>query len=1760
MARKAAPTKNTSGSGFTFEDRVIAYFLACLVAGDVPFDSEWGYITRLDFQTRVQDWYLDDILIIFSGGTRLALSLKSSEQISGKSLPDDFVSDVWEQYLQSGSRAFNIASDYLGLVTSPLPSKTNEALQEMGRWARDQDEERFLIQIKAAGVSSAVKRDLFSSLACPTELAVRHGVSDKDSIRLLRRLRFLSFDFQNEPSRDLAESKRRCRNMLRSGDPGGAEGLWDRLIGIASQYRQSGGYLDLPVVLNLLQGRFALKPWPQYAPDIEAIARWTEASLANLPDKIGLKVRLPRAEEVSKIGEFFASTCFLALTGASGCGKSVIVKNWIGTLTDVPVLWIDGKTLDQGSRHVDLQRELGLSHPLEEVASSVPSKEAYCVIDGAGSIFSDEGYRNLAGLIRALHAGDEGSPWRLLLVCQQEEWNRVYLAASRAFGSVLPWAKLSVEGLAGEGSAAELREVWREFPQLQRLILQPDLRSLLLRPKILDLIATRLALGVDVSTAGWVGESSIALWYWKTEIEKAPAEVTRSRIVRQLAEQQADALSPQISAGEALGVIDALVNERVLRYSQERISFDHDLLGDWARLQVLIEKQGSLADFIRSKIVSPFWNRAVRLYGLYLLEHGSPELWKEALDALGVSAAGGSLSQDLILESVVFAANPLRLLEDLWPYLREDGGKLFRRLLGRFLYAATEPNPRMLALATTPVAELRQSTEDRLPYWPYWLPMLSFLHIHEEEAIKLAPHQVSGVANTWLRHTPTGWPGRQEAAGLALAAAEDALSHEWVYGYSVDATAELAFSAALAAGNEKPEELRGFVLRAAGRAARPDRMGRSSDPDRQPARRQTVPPGMARRRENPEPWPDGPIQEPNDEFQKICFKTPAIFSLIDSAPALAGEVLLALLISTPREYDFDGDAMGGLRDMECELSDGLSYHYPPFYWNYPWLYFIRTKPQQAIDTIIKLVNFATERWGEVLYRRHKFSPSVSFRTGDAEHVWSGDGQAYFWYTGNHGPHAVSSVLMTLEFWLYEQLNNGTPVDPYIEQIVSRSRSVAFAGVLASVACKNRALLHGPLRFLMSVPEFLYLERQKLYSISAQTAMIAWSGRGRVDNQYAHDWHSMPHRKEGLESVAHGLMLTAPDIRAYFNEVRKDWRKRRNAMRRQDPEGAADLERLISVFTPEHHTFEYSEDHKGVLITHNLPNELEERARPIRESAELGLLRTTFPMQCRRLLDGETVMTSDEERNAFWDRCQQIMAMPADEDRLTRNEDCACGAAAVFLLKWQDWLSRHPERDAWSREQIVNTIGSPPENFGFDTEVDASEWHWHSFCAAAIPYLWARDVGSTELRECVAYMALDHHYRTVGSLFRACHAERRRLGDQFVKLQALLRHWALERISLRRREDMLNGGYVLRSEQRRSFRAIMDLGEDLPAKLLSESFLKTITAFVDDTLPAVLPPLGDDAVPEPAHRFNRSSQHERRRNRYAIDIELIQWAYSYLPALDSAEDQQERQEWIALWKEILECLLRTLRPTSEVDRDKEVDGTPYEVDRWILRSISILVLQMDEAERPEQLWQSVLDLGWQAHHWVENFLSGFFSYNLHRTTDATFRNAFVLVWSSMIDYAGASPVWNHSTGSGSWHVGDNWESLMGLSWSFTYPWDSISQPVLPEMQGKFERFCTQHLDGDRMVRKTLRLLCSSAAQQIRLPALLWMEPHFRPDRPDKRSEADEQLGLFLAECWQGHQEELRRSPEVFDCFMRLVKFLADHQSPMALEIQNRVIAG
>ena len=104
-------------------------------------------------------------------------------------------------------------------------------------------------------------------------------------------------------------------------------------------------------------------------------------------------------------------------------------------------------------------------------------------------------------------------------------------------------------------------------------------------------------------------------------------------------------------------------------------------------------KGSKISDYLTARISSPLWHKAVRLYGVHLLEQEGAEAWWIAFERFAELSDGGVAIQDLLLEALVFAANPLTHFAALWDHLSRDGGQLLRRCLGRFLSVATRPNP-----------------------------------------------------------------------------------------------------------------------------------------------------------------------------------------------------------------------------------------------------------------------------------------------------------------------------------------------------------------------------------------------------------------------------------------------------------------------------------------------------------------------------------------------------------------------------------------------------------------------------------------------------------------------------------------------------------------------------------------------------------------------------------------------------------------------------------------------------------------------------------------------------------------------------------------------------------------------------------------------------------------------------------------------------------------------------------------------------------
>lgn len=1512
---------------------------------------------------------------------------------------------------------------------------------------------------------------------------------------------------------------------------------------------------------------FQLKDFPNPQKDWAQLLEQTKENLVAVPDKIGNSVFLLRQVKLEAIETAFETSKVVVLLGASGCGKTVIAKSWAEReLSSNQVIWWNARSFDV-SDFQSFQSRLGLSHPLRELLAIAPAPRAYVVIDGLDRLFSEAAFQNLSMLIQALQLNVKTSPWRILIPCQLEEWNRVQMQLARANNLMAAWEIVPVK----EPSIDDLDPVWKTFPALGRLRYQPQLQSLLLKPKVLDLLATKLSIGDSVDTTQWVGESNLIEWFWETEVSKQTNARVRAAFLKALGEKQADNLESETPTDtfsiSDLVSLDSLIGDRLCREREERLSFYHDLYGDWARQRVLLGKTNSLQEYIKPRASSPLWHRAVRLYGLHLLEKNEDtEAWRSALISLYGDNNTPDSTSDLLLEAVIFAANPLPLLEHIWSDLAANDGLLLRRLLIRFLHIATVPNPVILAIASQLGSDLETTaaTIQRIPYWPYWLPMLRFLHTHLADVTNLAPKQIAEVADTWLRRGIESWPLRQEAAELALVTAEQLLRSRQTqeFPYGKEELRETIYHAALAGVHELPERVANFALEASFRRevitqeyatdtqSEPLVTRVINDPvygtyelelpestwsliddpeqDINPIIFRNFSEELEDEEEEPLAWPDGPMRKVDSAFRKVCLTTDALHPLIISNPSIAREVLLAVLIEEPRGHP----RSRGIWDDNLRIASNREW-YPPFYTQGPLLSFIKYQPIEGLELILRLVNFATERWADSWRYENQTVPEVTIPILDAEHKWIGDKNVYYWYDSSHNcPYPIVVALMILEKWFYDEINENKSVDTAIELILQRSNSVAFAGLLSAVGRKSLSLFQGPLRQLLAVPEFHIWEFQ--YRVPSQVfSSIGWLGKGEQIVKLVREWYELPHRKHGLHLWAKHFFLNIPNLRTSFEEFRSNWLTRLQ-VNSKEYKLKWYLEKLVDEYNIENYKVQ-NYPGNGDCWVFESPKKLNEKEKALREGAERELLLLSFPFQCKEILN-EAQPLPNEKIEPFWNSIQQIAGFSVGEDEFGCYdiENSVCGGIAVLLQLHWNWVQQHPVAEKWCLDQLIRIIQKPPKGGRFSHGESNLGWEWDIFCAQTIPLIWSKFPDSNIWRECVALLATSPRYAVVSTVFAYVAKFRSSIYEDFKRLQHLIFRWAAVRWKWERTRYGSESSLDLEAERHRE-----------------------IKAFLEKSLSPVLPTLEEVAIQvweelsdiEPHEAYNQPGLFGPRQPRQfpGLDLRLIQAAYTWLPSLEQAISKAERIEWVTFWKEALHYSLQNL------ERDTSLDGWAM----WLFPNLATLITQLQPTEKRESFWQPILSLGVSKHSWIENFLRQWFVSGL---SSKTTYDTLVRECREMVEFAFSSPNWKFDPTKHEYDLKNMWCCLIGLDWSFSNMWTVEHKPIIRQMYGLYERWASEHLNKPRCALKFTIFLTQSAAEDLRIDSLVWLDVASQSNTYFwDEQKLVERLASVLDICWRLHQSKLRRHHNSFSAFKNLLKKLADFQNPLALEIQQKIVS-
>lgn len=1763
MADRVAPPKSTGGGGFVFENDVIAWLLATMLVRRPVFGEGLGTPTQLDFQTRPNGWFLDDVLVTTAIGAaehRFALSIKSNAQFKAKSAPPDFVDAAWRQWLHIGSSVFDANRDFLGIVTAPLSAAAEMSVRGLLAKARDNTPTRFSECLAVPRWATANERNLFASFKCPAELDPK--MANDDTVRLLQRLLLIRRDFGADHSESESIAIDLCRSGVCSKSRDDARVLWSILREISSEFRSRGGSLTREMLVERLQPRVSLADYPDHENDWETLDKHAESEVTLVHNSIANRFHLPRKAQVTKVIDSLKTNDQVALLGSSGVGKSAIARAVYEHRKKhhERTLWIDAPSLGRAADFGAFEASLQLQHRLVDLLHHESGQNPLIIIDGLDRLCSGHAFHSVAKLIGMVRSEPLAVSWRILVSCQSQEWNRVHEELHRAGTPYSRWSTIKIDA----PQPVDLLQVQEDIPNLKRLFSQPRVEILFTNLKLLDLVVRHFEEGTEIDTSSWVDESSVALWFWNAWIKRGADQLERSQFAFHLAETQANLFDTSVT----LDAVDTtlisaahslLTDQIVVQSPYDRLTFAHDLYGDWIRFRILLNHQGDIVKFLQDRYELPLWHRAIRLLGIHLLERkNGVDEWKSLISR--VDCGGMAIVRDVLVESPAFAMNAKTLLNSIFPNLVEGDGDLLRCLLDRFLIFATIPDERMLDFARSIDIDVNAARMAyRRPHLPCWLDILNVLHDNREEALHVAAPEVAKLVEMWLEYAPPGFIRRREAADLAVMLGKLAYdshdSNKGNIGRVASEDRERFYRCALLATPEQPDEVADLAKAAACRIPRPTR--EVSNIFHQSRSNSVIEFGILRG-----PWPDGPLDQIDESFESVVLDGWNIRHLCRERPSVAREVVLATLISAPCEH-WDGCFFD---KIELDLEPRLEWSVP-LYTQGPFLQFLNENFEEGLDLILRLVEFATDRSFEHFAGEPRNSglrtagdskdnpdaEEVANETvphhlvlydGNREYRFSGDASSYGWSAGVTHPQGYSPIpppavitsLMALEQYFYIRMDNGEDISEELTKTLSRCRSVAPLGVLSDVGKRKIDLFMGPLRPLLSAPEIYDWEINKTVQ-GRSHLMIGAFRNGRHFVELAQSFNELKHRKRELRPIACELMFKSEVMQSFFSKVRDWWKYRRD-------NGETLLEtvnRLELLFDPTKYNICHDPTIGTILLNTALEKIQLERSSELLE-AHNQMLAIRFPIQCRTILD-ERKFQTDIQLESLWQTWLRIHQCSEKHSSLSggakrfddRYVNAVTGGIAVFLWH-EEWLSHHEERFRLIKSVIEAIIDELPNRCEIASELDISTWTWDCFLAEAAAILWARNPDDEYWRSLVAMMALEQKYATRRLLFSRCAEYREALGRDFERLRRIAIDWAHIRV----RVDVLRG-----------WRQGVPQGNGQLQKrllrLVDDWIKRAVSSFVDGTL---------EDIPDDwsqffdAKRFVEIDTYRHKlRDSRLMDFHAVRCTHEWLPLPNDALSSKERAGIIQFWQIALDIVTARLR--AKLLQQENV--FPCEDDVWVLKNVAAAVVQMQSNENPERFWMMIVDLPSEAHDWTMTFLN-----ELHRC--ALSSEQPTTIYAPLIRQIVRHAL-SEVNGKMRWPEHEEvWDALLGIDWRAGCAWSKKHTGYVASIWDIIYLWMTNVPQNDRRLTVFAKWLTTPAASKIRVRTLPWFSDCVRAN--DMRltcrdKETKNSLAKLLSVLWEQDQTRLRSTTEMLPHFMGLLTWLSEQKIPLGLELQGRI---
>ncbi len=1516
-----------------------------------------------------------------------------------------------------------------------------------------------------------------------------------------------------------------------------AEALWEELVNVAAEVRLRTGTITVPDLWSRLRVQFGLHQHPDFTSDWKTLSRITSDQKARIETELPSGYAVPRTSEKASFRAKVAANEVTVVFGESGCGKSALVKSVLDVeFPSWNQVWFgpeDLKTALSAARQINLP----LRHELSRVLNATVRPGNVLVIDSAERVEATE-VRVIRELLQAIVPArtQTESTWRVVVVTQTQGWGGG--AETMLGGRTAAFVDL------GRVTVDDVKLALLQSPTLSWLAGHDDTVAVLTNLRTLGwVIMAGPALGLNAS--GLASHTAVADRLWKYWTQGRPdVQALMMRLARREASFERSFALTDLNTADTVMFTQG-PSELPLRLNEQtnRVEFEHDLAADWARFQFLKQDWRETLQWT-ALAENPLWTNALRMLGQFLLRQ-SAEVetgWDIAFDA--AAAAKNELAGDILLDALCLDPEAERFLTDRLELLLANDAKVFNRLLVRFHHIATVPVGGPLPL--NPAVALYIEAQFRSIVLGRWPPLLRFLVAQSEHLRGLDSLALARVIETWLTMTPRELsngkltPFRREMAEIALAMARNVQVKKG-HGVTYLTQEYSLYTAPLAGAADLPEEVGNWALELAGRRnvdtdveRRIAAVGREQELEH--AKRLETDPEYKKRharlrmsssigqfRERLPPWPLGASSKVDKDLRTACLKKNGLQPVMRARPELAAEILLALIIEDTPEREHRSD--------RSEVDLGLDFPEdacPTAFWKSPFFVFLQVAPDVALDALIALVNFSTERWvAETMMGRKGRTPGFTLQFEDGlEEAFAGRQQVFGWPQTNSMRNGnLFCALDALERWLTFQLDADEDTTTIVERLLREGNSAALVSVLLNVAKYRPSLLTGALAPLLTFPNLFYWDSVRVERIAHNFVGLNWLQGGQAVFDFARNWTLAPHRQKRFLDVVVELLLANDDVARRLKALVSTWTLP------ADPKEALKFKLLFAALDSANYR-PTADPETGAEVTKLVwPDDLSLEVQSWQSEEAQPLTYLRMPDRCEQRLESGQTLT-DEEAVYLYGLIKTFEASTEDDE--STKSTCRLAAAATLIVLGGAWLAKTPEAHTHSHSVVRAAVsGIPSTSCEIRNQRMTSMGDKLKFAAHAVMYLWLAGDAGREWEADVLRLMTSGNMRALEAVVGIAYANRDQLGPAW---------WRLVQAGV------LWSGLILLAPHHGD-------GEDV-----------------------------ERAWSGWLARFRRFPLRNKEANVNIVDFQRVAAGCGrlafyrrmrlYTSGKRTLRGKPERQPGVSLDGHVLEAVFGWLMygaGTGEGSADTRLalriweydashakaraktDGNG-EYDRPTLKILpKIAALSLAAPENEDQaVWEPVLAHGPAAHYALQDFIGGLYG----RLRDGDDAAAFERVWRAVAEY-GLAADWSKP---GLWSYG---ELLLCDLLGFGYE-DALAR-LAPgstlRMKDVCERRAQAHLGRDgECVTRFSRFLTTTFGGPIRLDGVHWVAAALKaknPSIPWYRKGTGNALVELVTVALGSDALALSKNAEARQALVEVAAALAAKNIPAALALQGRI---